>query len=430
MRRTILLGVLLAVLVWSGTSWAMDFDDLFGGDLLIELDPEETVVAPEEALLVQDRVEVGGRYNFSLNASRTIAEGADPSNDFRASLGGQLYLDARPDPNFRAFGKVGINYNVNNKEKPLTAELQELFADFNYGNKVFFRAGKQNVKWGVGYFFSPADIINIGRIDPLNPEAEREGPVALKMHYPRGTNNFYLYTLFDGVTDVQQIAFAPKVEFVAGKTEYSLGGFYQKDDHPRVMATVSSSFGDIGFFGEAVAAWGSDRGFLEPKGPAYEIAEKKGLFLQVTAGGMYRWKDSEGLLDLSGTLQYYFNGEGYKDQEGIKAVRLALLNQGFPPVVNPLKLDSLALLGSGRHYLAGALSWNKMFGSKFSASVFLQANLSDGSAMIHSTLRLPSVSKISPSIGVSTNFGSPGTEFGALGRTVMVFAAITIGDSF
>ena len=78
MRRTILLGVLLAVLVWSGTSWAMDFDDLFGGDLLIELDPEETVVAPEEALLVQDRVEVGGRYNFSLNASRTIAEGPIP----------------------------------------------------------------------------------------------------------------------------------------------------------------------------------------------------------------------------------------------------------------------------------------------------------------------------------------------------------------
>ncbi|HBG09234.1 MAG TPA: hypothetical protein DDX25_04310, partial [Firmicutes bacterium] len=72
--------------------------------------------------------------------------------------------------------------------------------------------------------------------------------------------------------------------------------------------------------------FGSERGFLEPLGPLYEIVEKEGLFLQATAGGMYRYTDSEGRLDLAGTLQYYFNGEGYADQEGIKKVRQALIN--------------------------------------------------------------------------------------------------------
>lgn len=402
MRRTVLLAALL-VLMLTGTSWAFDFDDLFGEDLFVELEMEEGALAPEEALLVQDRLDVGGSYSFNLGASRTMVKDGDDSSKLDVSLGSQLYLDARPDPNFRAFGKAGLKYNVTEDKDPLKVKLLELFADFNYDNRVFFRAGKQNVKWGVGYFFSPADIVNIGHIDPLDPEAEREGSVALKIHYPKGSNNYYLYTLFDGVKEAKQIALAPKMEFVVGKTEVGLGGFYQHGKHPMLMATVSSSFGEVGFFGEAVLNFGSE-------------------FLQATAGGMYRYTDSEGRLDLAGTLQYYFNGEGYADQEGIKKVRQAL--------INPQKLGSVALVGSGRHYLVGAVNWNRILGSKFSASVFVQANLSDGSGLIHGTLRLPALSKLQPSVGVSTNFGAPGTEFGAVGRSTAVFAAVSIGGSF
>lgn len=425
MRKTALLSVLL-VLLLAGTSWAVDFDELFGGDLLVELEVDEGALAPEEALLVQDRLDLGGSYNFSLRASRTFRGDAEPEDRFRASLDSQLYLDARPDPNFRAFGKVGLGYDASGGEDAFKSKLLELFADFNYDNKVFFRAGKQNVKWGVGYFFSPADIINIGRIDPLDPEAEREGPVTLKVHYPKGSSNFYLYSLFDGVKELKEIALAPKLEFVVGKTEFGLGGFYRQDEPPRLMATVSSSFGEVGFFGEAVLSFGTERGFLEPRGPVYEVVERDGVFLQATAGGMYRFKDDTGRFDLAATVQYYFNGEGYRDQEGIKKVRLAPLNQQLPPVVNPLK----ALVGSGRHYAAGALNWNRILGSKLSASLLLTANLSDQSGLIQGTLRLPAVGKITPSIGVGTNFGAPGSEFGAAGRTSQVFAAVTIGGSF
>ena len=429
MRKTALLSVLL-VLLLAGTSWAVDFDELFGGDLLVELEVDEGALAPEEALLVQDRLDLGGSYNSSLRASRTFRGDTEPEDRFRASLDSQLYLDARPDPNFRAFGKVGLGYDASGGEDAFKSKLLELFADFNYDNKVFFRAGKQNVKWGVGYFFSPADIINIGRIDPLDPEAEREGPVTLKVHYPKGSSNFYLYSLFDGVKELKEIALAPKLEFVVGKTEFGLGGFYRQDEPPRLMATVSSSFGEVGFFGEAVLSFGTERGFLEPRGPVYEVVERDGVFLQATAGGMYRFKDDTGRFDLAATVQYYFNGEGYRDQEGIKKVRLALLNQQLPPVVNPLKLGSVALVGSGRHYAAGALNCNRILGSKLSASLLLTANLSDQSGLIQGTLRLPAVGKITPSIGVGTNFGAPGSEFGAAGRTSQVFAAVTIGGSF
>lgn len=403
MRRAVFLSILLVFLL-AGTSWAVDYDDLFGGDLLVEVEEDAGALAPEEALLVQDRLAVGGSYSFNLQATRPFLDGKAGDTSLSGNLGTQVYLDARPDPNFRLFAKAGISYALSEKltpprEEHLEVKLQELFADFNYDNKVFFRAGKQNVKWGVGYFFSPADIINIGRIDPLDPEAEREGPAALKIHYPKGSSNYYLYALFDDVRELQDLALAPKMEFVAGKTEFGLGAFYQRGKHPRLMATVSSSFGEVGFFGEAVLSFGSDRGFLEPKGPVYEVVQKDGLFVQATAGGMYRYQDRDGRLDLAATLQYYF-------------------------------LGSLALMGSGRHYLAASLTWNRIFGSKLTASTLVLANLSDQSGLVSATLRLPSHGKFSPSVGIRSTFGAPGTEYGAAGRAVTVYAAVSVGGSF
>lgn len=403
MRRAVFLSILLVFLL-AGTSWAVDYDDLFGGDLLVEVEEDAGALAPEEALLVQDRLAVGGSYSFNLQATRPFLDGKAGDTSLSGNLGTQVYLDARPDPNFRLFAKAGISYALSEKltpprEEHLEVKLQELFADFNYDNKVFFRAGKQNVKWGVGYFFSPADTINIGRIDPLDPEAEREGPAALKIHYPKGSSNYYLYALFDDVKELQDLALAPKMEFVAGKTEFGLGAFYQRGKHPRLMATVSSSFGEVGFFGEAVLSFGSDRGFLEPKGPVYEVVQKDGLFVQATAGGMYRYQDRDGRLDLAATLQYYF-------------------------------LGSLALMGSGRHYLAASLTWNRIFGSKLTASTLVLANLSDQSGLVSATLRLPSHGKFSPSVGIRSTFGAPGTEYGAAGRAVTVYAAVSVGGSF
>lgn len=166
MRKFVFLTCLMLIMSISWTALAMDLDDLFGGDLFVEYEEDETALRPEEALLVQDGWDVGGSYNLSVNASRTFIEGLEPIDTWRTSLGGNLYLDARPDPDFRVFGKMDLNYAVSEdkSEDPLNLSLQELFVDFNYDNQVFFRAGKQNVKWGVGYFFSPAEICSRGTV--------------------------------------------------------------------------------------------------------------------------------------------------------------------------------------------------------------------------------------------------------------------------
>ena len=432
MRKTISLLALALVLCLSGVSFATDsdFDDLFGDDLFADLDYQDSSIKPEEVLLVNEDWEMGGNYHFSVNASRVYGDKNDPFDSFNTRLGGQVYLDARPDPNFRVLGKIGLDIAVTKlkdedgvAQDPLKLRLVELFSDFNYDNKVFFRAGKQNVKWGVGYFFSPADVINIGRLDPLNPGGDREGPVALKVHYPHGSNNYYLYTLFDGVDQPRQIALAPKMEYVLGKSEVGVGGFYQQGKAPRVMLTLSSSFGEVGLFGEAMLSFGSDKGFLEPSGPFYEIVGRDDLFFQATAGGLYSYKDSEGLFNFTGALQYYFNGEGYKDQGVIRAARLG---QIFP--ANPDKINLSDFLETGRHYLGATVVWNKVLGSKFSNSIFLLTNLQDRSGLVTNTISLPSFSKISPSVGVSFNFGETGSEYAPTGKNTKVFATVTIGS--
>lgn len=448
-KTTIFLSVLVLLFALNSTVWAMDFDfdDLFGDDLFVEFEEDEKTIAPEEALLVQDGWDVGGNYRLAVNASRRFVGSSKVGDMFGTSLGGQVYLDARPDPNFRVFGKVGLNYAVSktigedgtNKD-PLKLRLEELFSDFNYDNKVFFRGGKQNVKWGVGYFYSPADVISIGRIDPMDPDLDLEGPVALKVHYPKGSTNYYLYTILDGVDALNKVALAPKMEFVIGGTEVGLGAFYQKDKAPRAMATVSSSLGNLAVFGEAVVSKGSDKGFVTGTTMDYPVYKRDQLFFHATAGARYSHKDPDGLFNLTLAGQYYFNGEGYQNQEDIQSFKeyyatLLMMAQTDDPMkkiaqeaLAKLNVNASDLASTGRHYLAAMVGWSNLLNTKLSLSTFVNANLSDKSGIVQTTLSLPSLSKISPSVGVAFNYGDPTTEFGSLERSTTVFAAITFGS--
>ncbi|NLJ81181.1 MAG: hypothetical protein GX335_09165 [Firmicutes bacterium] len=404
MRKIISLIVLFFVL-GSSAVWAadFDFDHLFQDDLITEVDLESGPEKPEEALLVSDRLEAGGRYDFSLQASRLYPQGGESKDSFRTRLGGQIFLDARPDPNFRVFGKMGLDLDLNKQGEEAgsawKSNLLELFSDFNYENKVFFRAGKQNAKWGVGYFFSPADLISIGRIDPLDPEAEREGPLALKIHYPQGSNNYYTYLLLDKARKAEEIAVAPKLEYVLGRAELGLGGFYQKDKAPRMMLTLSTSLGESALFAEAVVSKGSDKHFFENGLPV----KKDGYFFHATIGATFKFEDPAGFFDFSGAAQYYYDGEG-----------TGFGSQIFRP--------------EDKHNLAAALSWNKILKSKFSASALWLTNLSDRSGLVSTTFTLPSLGSIAPSVGFSLNHGGPETEFGLGGRHKTVFVAVTLGS--
>ena len=356
------------------------FDDLFEGEILeeeggdeadlfeegiFEESTEQGEAAPEEAFLVSERLEWGGSFDLLFD-TQVIWDGYPDSWDmlfnegtsFLASrLAADLFFDARPERDFRVFGKVKAAY-----EYPYDWDIGifELFADFQYKDLLFFRAGKQTVQWGVGYFFSPADVLNLVSIDPEDPEAEREGPIAVKTHFPVAAHNAYLYLVANDIEKPTEIAVAPKLELLLGNYELGIGGFYQADLSPKGMLTLTGPLWELDLFAEAMIQWGSDIPSVEDE-----------LLFSGTAGFAYVNPD----WDLTVVAQYFFDGQGY----------------------------------TGQHYLAAGVNWFELLDSSFSLLMLYQTNLGDGSGMIIPSVTWGPIEHLSLSTGLRIGYGEGGS---------------------
>ena len=271
-------------------------------------------------------VEVGGYlysdYTGFLKWTRAYPDPADltagASALFVPDLEADLYFDARPFDTVRVFTKLKAVY-------PFTAiSVFEAYADVNFNDRIYLRAGQQVVNWGVGYFFSPADIISITPIDPLQPDRERQGPLALRLNAPFAeVDNLYLFIIANqalisgGNYRLEDLAVAPKAEVVLGAWEIGVGAYYQKDQGPKAMVTATGSvFGQIGLFGEGVFSRGMDRVIVQESsgapGTVTTFTDTTTPAFSGTIGARYLQADWH----ISAVVQYYFNGQGYRDAAG------------------------------------------------------------------------------------------------------------------
>jgi hypothetical protein len=348
-----------------------------------------------------------------------------------AAVEGDLFFDARPERDFRVFGKIKTSFGYDSAalelipaEEPWQWELRlfELFSDFQFGDRLFFRAGKHTIRWGVGYFFSPADVFNLVSIDPEDPEAEREGPVSLKTQVPFGPHNAYLYVVAaEDVTRPEGLAYASKLELVIGEYELGIGAFYRPDLElrPKGMLTLTGSIWDIDLFGEAVLQWGSDRTYVRPAAPPpfYETYTRLDeLFFSATAGAAYLNVDWNFAL----YAQYYYNGTGYAEFSVDTITATAALLAG--------DLTASDLLYRGRHYLAASASWSEILDSDFALGLLYLANFSDGSGLLSPTLSWQPWDYFRLSLGVPWRYGQEGDELAPNGQTVGVSISATLGS--
>ena len=491
-----------------------DWESMFGDDMVEELDTEEQNEAPHEEFLKEEGVTWGGSFNGSTEANWSwnnvgteeflIAEPVDEvlTPDVKADL----FFDARPDTDFRIFGKfkievsntaqtgitglesLGINttsiddsslpegwyqeenddgdtviYNDSGvplvtipaedtadegeeeEEEPQTGDavglelnVFELFSDFSWKDRLFFRFGKHTIQWGTGYFWSPADVLNLTSIDPEDPTAEElEGPISLKTQFPFGVHNAYLYVITNFGAKPFEVAFAPKVEFVAGTAEIGLAGYYQRALSPRLISTVAWSLSDFDFFGEGVVSFGSDKVFIresrdqsaaeEDPDDNFETVldtwEVTGMpFFSFTLGTRYlkTFTNDRGSIALIG--QYWFNGEGYKNSDLLKAGYYLALNNNTnglyiadeedqpPGYTDPPDLNLTDLQNFGRHYAAATVSW-QIFDTDLSLSVIGLANLSDLSGVVIPALSYSFFDYFSVTANARFTFGEAGDEY-------------------
>lgn len=388
-------------------------------------------------LLVSENVEIGGSYGFTATGGWIWDEPeeffdnlTDPSSDSaEIELGTTIFFDARPDENFRVFGKTTISHPFAADETRDFSDvfhIDELFSDFNWNNTLFFRGGKHTINWGVGYFFSPADLLNITEIDPEDPEAEREGPVSLKIQYPFGLHNAYLYGIANSIETPDEYGIAGKLEFVIGGMEMGVGGLYQKDIAPSAMITASVPFEDIDFFGEAVFRNGSDRTFIEESDDPFlgvkAVTYDNTLFFNATVGFSFFYTFDADDSSVSFAGQYLYNGEGYDDP--------SLISDNTMGVGALLAAGEIAysdLMNTGKHYSALSGNWNDIFGSDFSMNALWIHNYSDSSGWLSPSLGVELFDGLSISLRTPYLYGEKGGEYTQTGDSFSLQLSANLG---
>lgn len=405
-------------------------DELFGGDSEAVMTPEQaneetkkngTVIKGDlntaTLSLENTKLRIGGSLNADMGlkylwldpyTKKTDTKQAFLNPDqalLQPTIGANLFFDARPAQDLKLYGKFLFAFpfekslngtaSILKEQLPPAAsaflkngvtipttvngspniKIWELYTDFSTKDIAFFRFGKHTVKWGTGYFYSPADVINISRIDPQKPTEDREGPVSLRTHIviPKTQYNIWLYLLPDTKEfKPQYTAGAAKAEFVFGDWELGIGGWYRYKKAPRFISTLSGSIaGKVSVFAEGVFAWGSDHTYHKNDADftAYEVKNKP--FFQATLGGAYTHDKSH----TSIAFQYYYNGFGYAKDTGLANNAAKSLRSANSETAQKAQnaLQNLASMGNpGQHYIAFTLSQNKIGTEDVSASLFQQ----------------------------------------------------------
>lgn len=332
-------------------------------------------------------------------------------------LGANLNFDARPNPHFRAFGNVKLFYPFN-VETDLNEQLPdhsfvannivvtELYSQFDWKNILYFQVGKTRIPWGRGYFFNPADVINPGYIDPLDPEADPEGPVFAMIQVPFSILEISFYVSTENALDPHEVGIAPKVVLDISPVTVEAGAYYQIDEgiNPSISVTLELWHFDI--YTQGVITYGTRRNLLEesdsstifPQGISVVQRDEK-VFFSSSTGVKFR----EPTLKLTARAEYYYNGFGSGSESVIE-------NGGLDLLLIQERVTEEELLYRGEHYVAGLLEW-ELFNTGLTPSVTGIVGLSAPSAKVIPTLSWSPFQYLEIGISVPMEFGEPGGEF-------------------
>lgn len=357
-------------------------DDFTAGMFEDDVVEEETDSGENlsDDLLENDGGIIGGRFYLSVKDEVELFD--TDTNMASLDFYSDVFLDARPSTEFRVFAKATIEYpfDFTGTDTAGTPDLRhkELFADYSLYDRINIRAGKHTVTWGVGYFFSPADVISLTTIDPKNPEEEQTGPVSVKANIPLDVHNVYTYIVLDELARNGYPVIAPRAEFVAGPAEFGIGAAYQYDNPVYAMVTVSTSLFNVNFFGEGMVQYGADRNFVEETDVTMEnplglevVTYDDKYFVSATAGFSTFEDDITDFFGVSAAGQYFYNGIGYDNVDVLRDNQAALGIFFQNGDLNPSDLRY-----AGKHYSAVNLSLTDLFETDFGLSGFWLAGWS------------------------------------------------------
>ena len=158
--------------------------------------------------------------------------------------------------------------------------INEVFVDVNFAKSVYFRIGKQVLKWGVGYLWTPNDLVNVEKKNILDSSQIREGAYGFKVHVPFGTRaNIYSFIDLNKARNLSDISMANKVEMLFKKTEMALSILLKKKNVPVYGYDVTSRIVGLDIHGEVSLSYGDNNRRLRVY-PWYIIGANSSILME------------------------------------------------------------------------------------------------------------------------------------------------------
>ena len=145
------------------TDYDENFDSVFDN-------PAEDIVVEQPADIdyrnqFEESKKIVVKGDFIIRAGGGFGWTEEPLDGYPEKLAGAygkatISFDARPDPTVRIFGKLKTEMNSDNgRDNWSMLDFDELYCDYNWLDKSFFRLGKFYMTWGQGRLFRPANFM-------------------------------------------------------------------------------------------------------------------------------------------------------------------------------------------------------------------------------------------------------------------------------
>lgn len=282
--------------------------------------------------------------------------------------------------------------------------INEFFVDTNWDNKVYFRTGKQILKWGRSYFWNPTDLINVERKDFLDLDKIREGSYGTKVHVPFGAEkNLYVFLGMNEVEELEQISTAVKYEFLVANTEMSVSAWNKKEQEPVCGFDISSRIADVDVRGEISLAAGANNSDLDYN--SLDLVTKNDTVTQVSVGftKYFDYGDFKDRITLTG--ETYYNSNGYDknifqrlETAGTRENKINFLTDVYQPYTN------------SKYYLAFFSTIDRFITADTSLNVDSIINLVDDSSVVNAGINYDPLTDIVIGLDLTTRLGDNNTE--------------------
>ena len=369
------------------------------------------------------------------------------SNFLFSYLQSDLFFDVRIDGGFKAYSSLSVlmfptaiinsdNSDKDNFAQSFNAIFNELFLDVNIAKAVYFRVGKQFLKWGRGFFWTPSDLFNTDRKSFTDLERTRQGIYGLRIFIPIGTlfnGYFVLLPYTPKLNELENYTYTIKGEtLLLDKVELAIAYAKKANNFHAYSLDFSTSLLGWNWYGEGLytSKHTKPRYHLKKQGEkkaskdnekyskdswAYVILNQ-GAY-QAMLGGNISFQQNKH----SFAFELYYNGEGYSDDDIIKQFHkkeLILHNQSIPEektIRNQIfASDSYHALQHSQWYIACFLTFTELFHNTTTLALNATVNFNDYSSIVSPVLIFSPVNDFFLTLSPSLYLGAEQKEFSFL----------------